>query len=381
MLWVVAASASADERSLDGGGNNVAHPTWGQVGQPYSRVAPAAYADGVGKPLTGPPARRLSNRIFNDGAQNLFSENGVTQWGFVWGQFLDHTFGLREETGGEPGPIAFDAHDPLEAFRNDLGAIDFSRTPAAPGTGVAAVPRQQINTVSSYIDAWAVYGGTTQRLEWLREGPVNGDLSDNGAHLLLDPGGLLPRRSSRGTTATAPDMELQGRLAGTPGKAMVAGDVRANENVALTATQTLFAREHNRIVDALPPGLPEERKFQIARRVVGAEQQVITYEEFLPALGVELAPYRGYDPTVDATLSNEFATVGYRAHSQIHGELELEVAQGTYTAAQLADFVAQGLEVENPSPENPDEVLIAIPLNVAFFNPDLLVALGEGPML
>ena len=47
-------------------------------------------------------------------------------------------------------------------------------------------------------------------------------------------------------------MELQGALGATPQKAMVAGDVRANENIALTATQTLFAREHNRIVDALP---------------------------------------------------------------------------------------------------------------------------------
>ena len=73
-----------------------------------------------------------------------------------------------------------------------------------------------------------------------------------------------------------------GRLTGTPGKAMVAGDVRANENIALTATHTLFAREHNRIVDALPRWLSEEQKFQIARRVVGAEQQFITYNEFLP---------------------------------------------------------------------------------------------------
>ena len=58
---------------------------------------------------------------------------------------------------------------------------------------------------------------------------------------------------------------------------MVAGDVRANENIALTATHTLFAREHNRIVDALPADLPEELKFQIARRIVSAEQQYITY--------------------------------------------------------------------------------------------------------
>src|SRR5262245_8874921 len=72
------------DRPLDGYGNNVAHPTWGEAGFPYSRVTPARYEDG------GPPARYISNRVFADGAQNIFSENAVTQWGFAWGQFLDH---------------------------------------------------------------------------------------------------------------------------------------------------------------------------------------------------------------------------------------------------------------------------------------------------
>ena len=129
---------------------------------------------------------------------------------------------------------------------------------------------------------------------------------------------------------------------GMPGQAMVAGDVRANENIALTATHTLFAREHNRIVDQLPRLLPEEQRFQIARRVVGAEQQFITYNEFLPALGVRLSDYRGYNPNVNATLGNEFAVVGYRAHSMIHGELEPSAPAGTYTAAQLDAFERDG---------------------------------------
>ena len=81
---------------------------------------------------------------------------------------------------------------------------------------------------------------------------------------------------------------------------MVAGDVRANENIALTATHTLFAREHNRIVALLPSSLTEEEKFQIARRVVIAEQQYITYNEFLPALGVALPRYTGYKTNVNA---------------------------------------------------------------------------------
>jgi hypothetical protein len=360
---------------MDGRANNAGNSSWGQAGTQYIRVAPANYADGVAKPITGPNTRYVSNRIFNDRAQNLFSENNVSQWGFVWGQFMDHTFGLRQEVGGEDASIAFNARDPLEQFTNTLGVIPFTRTPAAPGTGLTSA-RQQINTVSSYIDGSSVYGDAANRLEWLREGPYNGTLSDNGGQLLLD-NGYLPRRDARGNAATAPEMALMGRLAATPSRAMVAGDTRANENVALTATHTLFAREHNRIVNALPRRLSDETRFQIARRIVGAEQQWITYNEFLPALGVELSPYQGYKDNVDATLSNEFAVVGYRAHSMIHGQLEPIAPAGTYSPAQVTAFEQQGIAVED---EEGVETVV-VPLNVAFGNPDLVPDIGLGPVL
>jgi hypothetical protein len=362
-------------RTLDGSDNNRRHPTWGKADTPYLRVAPANYADGIGAPVGGPEPRTVSNRVFNDLGQNIFSENGVTQWGFVWAQLLDHTFGLRQE-GGENAPIPFDQADPLEAFTNDLGSIAFARSKAAAGTG-AGSPRQQVNTVSSYTDAWSVYGGTAARLEWLRAGPVDGNLANNSARLLTGPDDYLPRADARGNAAAAPKMDLVGRLAGSPEAAVVAGDVRANENVALTAVHTLFVREHNRIVDSLPDSLAEETKFQIARRIVGAQLQYITYTEFLPALGVELAPYRGYKPRVDASLSNEFATVGYRGHSMIHGSIEARAADGTYTAAELEALAAKGIDVA----EDEDGVGLEIPLNVAFANPDLLSEAGLGPIL
>lgn len=362
-------------RSLGGDLNNMQHVDWGQANTRYVRVARANYRDRLGTPVSGPPTRAVSNRIFNDTAQNLFSENGTTQWGFVWGQFLDHTFGLRQETGGDDAPIAFDPADPLEGFKNDFGVIAFTRTPAAPGTGVSS-PRQQLNTVSSYVDASAVYGDEESRLEWLRAGPVDGRLWNNDAHLLL-PSGHLPRAAVRGTLTPAPTMALMGRLALTPSQAFVAGDTRANENIGLTATHTLFAREHNRIVDALPHDLSEEEKFEIARRVLGAEQQYVTYAEFLPSLGIKLPAYRGYDPNLNASLSNEFAVVGYRAHSMIHGELEPSAEPDAYSAAQLEGFEKLGIEVEHED----DEVVLVIPLNLAFGNPDLFEQVGLGPVL
>jgi hypothetical protein len=363
------------ERTIDGRLNNLDHPTWGQANIQYRRNAAARYADGRGAQVSGPSPRLISNRIFNDTSQNLFSENGVSQWGFTWGQFLDHTFGLRATAGGEAANLAFNANDPLEEFRNDFGVIQFTRTPAAPGTGVSNA-RQQINTIDSYIDGSAVYGNTNTRLEWLREGSVDNNLDNNGPRLLLS-NGLLPRADARGNAGTAPAMDRDGLLRAVPDHARIAGDVRANENIALLATQTLFAREHNRIVNMLPSGLSNDLRFDIARRIVGAEQQFITYNEFLPALGLNLNPYRGYNPNLDATLSNEFAVVGYRAHSMIHGELEPIAEAGTYTDAQLEAFEDQGVEVEVEG----DEVVLVIPLNVAFFNPDLLAQIGIGPIL
>ncbi len=367
--------APSTPRTLDGSANHPSDTARGSANVIYRRVAPHQYADDTGQMVSLPNSRYISNRIFNDSAQNLFSENAVTQWAAAWGQFVDHSIGLRDQAEGESAPISFDSFDPLEEFQNDLGAISFTRTAVAPGTGSSS-PREQLNIVSSYLDAWAVYGGDEDRLEWMREGPVDGDMTNNSALMLTTDAGYLPRATAR-DAATAPAMELVGGLRFAPDSRVIAGDVRANENVALTAIQTLFVREHNRIVNSLPANLTEEQKFQIARRVTGALQQRITYREFLPALGVKLRRYRGYRQGVDATVSNEFAGVGYRAHSMIHGEIEVDAGLDDFSQEQLDELKASGVEVEVVD----DGVEIAVPLNIAFANPDLVEQIGLGHIL
>ena len=352
-------------RSVDGSANNTQHPTWGKAGLAYRRVTPANYADGRSAQVApAKPDRYVSNRIFNDVGQNLFSENGLSQWGWLWGQFIDHDLGLRVEAPGESSPLPFNQADPLERFTNDLGALGFSRTPAAPAPSTAST-RQQLNTITSYMDASMVYGSDAARATWLRD----------GASLLL-PNGFLPRADARGNAASAPAMDLFGNQVGAPGRAVVAGDARANENIGLTAAQTLFAREHNRIVRRLPASLSAELRYQIARRVVGAEIQYITYHDFLPAMSVRLAPYTGYKPTVDPTESNEFATVGFRGHSMVHGEMEPSAREGTWSAAQLAAFAARGIVVEHDA----GTVTLVVPLSLAFGDPDLLEQVGLGTL-
>ncbi|MEM8933999.1 MAG: peroxidase family protein, partial [Acidobacteriota bacterium] len=103
----------------------------------------------------------------------------------------------------------------------------------------------------------------------------------------------------------------------------LAGDVRANEQIGLTAMHTLWVREHNRQAERIAQDdsrLSGEEIYQRARRRVGALMQVITYREFLPALlgPSALRPYDGYKPNVDGAIANLFSTAAYRfGHSTL----------------------------------------------------------------
>lgn len=363
-----------EAQSLNGINNNPFDSSLGSAGTEYLRIGSARYADGKSQMVSGPSPRSVSNRIFNDTNANVFSERGVTQWGNVWGQFIDHNIGLRDGNGTTAN-LPFNSADPMESFTNTLGVIPFTRSAAAPGTGVSNA-RQHINTETSYLDGEAVYGSTDARLDWMRTGSLDGNPDNNGSTLML-PNNYLPRADARGNPSAAPTMQVDGRLLSTPSRAVIAGDQRANEQMALTAIQTLFAREHNRIVAALPSTLSQQDKFQIARATVIAEIQHITYTEFLPAMGVTLPPYTGYDPFLDPSTSHEFASVGYRAHSFIHGEIEIDTNVSRYSQATLDALVAQGVEVEVSGAD----VHIGIPDNVLFFNPGLVEQVQLGPIM
>jgi hypothetical protein len=363
-------------QSLNGINNNPYSPTLGAAGTRYLRIGPTRYADGRSQMVSGPDPRYVSNRIFNDVNANVFSERGVTQWGNVWGQFLDHNVGHRDENGTSAN-LPFNATDPLESFTDTLGVIPFNRSAAAPGTGVTNA-RQHINTETAFIDAEAIYGASDARLDWLRDGSVDGNPDNNAATMMTAAGGYLPKASIRGNASTAPIMAVDGRLLSHPGDARVAGDVRANEQAALTAIQTLWVREHNRIVAALPTSMSAENKFQIARAVVIAEIQYVTYNEFLPAMGVTLPTYQGYNPYLDPSTAHEFATVGYRAHSFIHGEVETDTNVSRYSQATIDALEAEGVEFV---PDGTGNVHIGVPDNVLFFNPDLVEQIQLGPIM
>lgn len=115
------------------------------------------------------------------------------------------------------------------------------------------------------------------------------------------------------------------------------GDGRANQLISLTALHILFAREHNRIADTLSrlnPRWSDDVIFLETQRIVIAEFQHITYNEWLPqvvgtetmqrfSLGVREHGYSNdYDQNVNPAITSEFSTAAQRfGHSTVDGKL------------------------------------------------------------
>jgi hypothetical protein len=177
-----------------------------------------------------------------------------------------------------------------------------------------------------------VYGSDAARNSFLRTG--------TGGLLKTSAGDLLPFND--GTQ----DNIGPGGAPDTGAGLFVAGDLRANEQIGLTSMHTLFVREHNRIAGQVAldnPGFNDDQIFQLTRKIVGAEIQAITYNEWLPTLlgPSAIAPYTGYDSTVDPRISNEFAAAAFRVgHTLLQSDiLRLDengnpIAQGNLTLAE-----------------------------------------------
>ena len=334
-------------RTIDGMNNNLSNPSWGASEQMFIRRFPARYTDGSDAPsgANRTNARTISNAVSLQ-TESVENRRGATDFLWQWGQFLDHDI---TET-----PVI----DPTEPFNIEVPAGDLWFDPQ--GTGTVVIPlnrslyehvndvRQQINAITAYIDASNVYGSDDTRAFALRRLDGSGQLKTTATDL----GDLLPYNTTGLDNAPSSSADY-----------FFAGDVRANEQTGLTAMHTLFVREHNHQADEykkLNPGAGDEEAYQFARMMVIAEMQAITYREFLPVLlGRDaIRPYREYNPSVNAGITNAFATSAYRfGHSLI--------------PSTLLRLDAQGEEIENGN----------LSLANAFFNPTHIEEDGIDPVL
>ncbi|XP_061585165.1 eosinophil peroxidase-like [Cololabis saira] len=339
--------------------NNLGNGRLGSSNIPFVRWLPAEYEDNISLPkgwtseltINGhilPLVREVSNRIMATSNSDVENDPLYTHLVTIFGQWTDHdlTFtphspSIRSFNGGidcekscdrtEPCfPIEIPDDDPrFEEHPEEC--MPFSRSAPACGSGNlghlfgASTVRQQMNTLTAFIDVGQVYGSDDVKARSLRdlstdEGllRVNTEFDDNGRN-------LLPFATGHNMCATRRRITNDSDAEEVP--CFFAGDERSNENIGLASLHTLMMREHNRLAKGLAelnPHWDGERLYQETRKIMGAYLQVITFRDYLlhivgpEYISTTLSTYPGYDENVDPSISNVFATAAYRfAHLMV----------------------------------------------------------------
>ncbi|KAM3609205.1 uncharacterized protein V6R79_011012 [Siganus canaliculatus] len=367
-------------RSITGECNNRSNSRWGAANIPYSRWLPAEYEDEWGTPrgwdpdhtyhnATLPPVRQVSQEVLFTHNDNIASDSTLSHLLVEWGQWIDHDV---VQTPQSPSTAAFRTgadctHTcsretpcfPIQIPQSDprYGAqscMPFFRSAPSCVAGVLSHQhREQLNAITSFVDASMVYGSSAGLASALRNlsSPL-GSMALNTEHsdqelaympflprlqAHLDPCG--PRNSSTSRASVRPkrqdnatscfqagewwkQMCFSAGLSGANVRhSCFTGDSRANEHLGMIVLHTLFLREHNRLVKELHllnPHWSPDTLYQEARKILGAIHQILTWEHYLPrvlgddAASLLMPPYEGYDPEVDPSIANVFAAAAFR---------------------------------------------------------------------
>ncbi|XP_069575830.1 thyroid peroxidase [Brachyistius frenatus] len=323
-------------RSISGVCNNRQNPRWGAANTALVRWLPAEYEDGEGEPkgwnrerlhngFQLPPPRTVSREIIRSSSKS--KDDVYSQLLVEWGQYIDHDITFTpQSTDTADVDCSNTCQNVQQCFpiqtdgSCEQACMPFHRSSPDCFVGCGAdvgraARRQQLNAISSFVDASVVYASTPQLASFLRDlGGRNGKLAVNDQ--FKDPEGrpYLP------AVAALPSACHQDRQRDRV-ECFSAGDSRVNEGLPLTTLHILWLREHNRIAEELKHincHWSPETIYQETRKIIGALHQIIAMRDYVPKIiGPEsferyIGHYKGYDSTVDSSISNVFATAAFR---------------------------------------------------------------------
>ena len=350
--------------TTDGSCNNRVDPRRGKAKFPLKRILPAAYAaDGSSPRLSSTDSPLPYPRSISTNLQgNMARLSNLTHMFTQWGQFITHDMvhtpemmkpnggGIKDCECGSEDPACLEILLPYNDIQSRVegkSCMHIVRSAPVPDANCNFNVRNQMNRISSYIDATTVYGNDEQITNMVRDLRALSPDGDNLGMLMFDSStgeDLLPNQDQDSDKKTNKAFSCPHAQNIQKKPCMLGGDVRVSENVGLASMHLLFMREHNRIAQlmkALNPQWTGDKIFHETRMIIIAMHQQINYREYLPHLlgpkvmkryGLELTRkgyYFGYDATADATISNEFTTAALRfGHSMITDTLS-RVSSGT----------------------------------------------------
>ncbi|XP_075679752.1 eosinophil peroxidase-like isoform X1 [Dermatophagoides pteronyssinus] len=349
--------------SITGICNNRKNPKWGASVEPFLRLLPANYADGLVKPIgwfdneddwwmitktKRPNPRKVTKELLStEAVTNDELHNHLLM---QFGQFLDHdlTFAALSDNRNLLENDLVDCertcHENVEPcysiFRPDSSkstindydkCIELKRSAEYCGTGYTSVVfgqlirREQVNLITSFIDGSQIYGNNFELFNYLRHP------NQENSHLLnstiISNQTYLPKNDNYQLLLS---MDCQMEPERSNQECFLAGDHRANEQLGLLIFHNLWLRNHNllaRKFRLLRPDWTNDKIFYETRKIISAQLQIITYRDWLPLIigskGMKmLGKYNGYDETINPSISNVFATAAMRfGHTLVNKNL------------------------------------------------------------
>jgi hypothetical protein len=255
-----------DQREADGSYNDLGCPWMGMTGARFGRNVPVSETFGEQPPdLYEPNPRQVSRDLL--ARRSFVPVPHLNVLVPAWLQFMVHDWLSHGggDTANPPHSLPLPAGDdwPAPAMTILRTLSDDRRCPADQGQ-----PATYRNTETAWWDGSQIYGSDLNIQRRVRTDPVSGQLRADGK-IHLDADGHLPLDAA----SDIANLELAG--------------VNGSWWIGLSVLQTLFAREHNAIVDRLRLDYPVadgEWLFQKARLVNAALIAKIHTVEWTPAL-------------------------------------------------------------------------------------------------
>jgi len=258
------------QRTADGSYNDLAKPWMGMTNARFGRNMPLAETFGEKPPTLYEPSPRLISRELM-ARKEFIPVPHLNVLAAAWIQFMVHDW-----LSHGPNDKTMPPHDIPLPPGDDWpgGKMTVLPTLSDPPRGPEEQGRPAVynNVETHWWDASQIYGSTLARQHLVRTGVNSGKILEDGKLALQSDGSLpIENRTEHGKPITG--QELAG--------------VNGNWWVGISVLHTLFAHEHNAIVDRLRVDYPEasgEWLFQKARLVNAALLAKIHTVEWTPAL-------------------------------------------------------------------------------------------------